>query len=103
MKAKPRVRPLSYAVLLAFALGCSSASSEPSAGAHGGSSNGSSGAGATPGEVPVSANPGGATVSCDPTARPGVSPLLRLSTLQYRNTVKDLLEAVGASAVLPSV
>jgi len=43
------------------------------------------------------------TVSCDSAASPGISPLLRLSTLQYRNTVKDLLEAVGASAVLPAL
>ncbi len=53
--------------------------------------------------VPVGANPGGVDVSCDPAAAPGVSPLLRLSTLQYRNTVRDLLAAVGASALLPAI
>jgi hypothetical protein len=32
-------------------------------------------------------------------AAPDVSPLMKLSTLQYRNTVRDLLAAVGASAL----
>ena len=34
---------------------------------------------------------------------PGVAPLMKLSTEQYRNTVGDLLTASGLSAVLPSV
>jgi hypothetical protein len=90
--------------LLAFALGCTSGASGPSAGGLGGNSgSGGQSDGTTPGEVPVGTNPGGVTVSCDPAASPSVSPLLRLSTLQYRNTVKDLLAAVGASALLPSI
>ena len=101
----PRSLPLS-AALLALVLGCNSTSSDPSA-AYGGNAgshaNGGSAGSESPGEVPVGTNPGGVTVACDPTAAPGVSPLLRLSTLQYRNTVKDLLTAVGASAALPAL
>ena len=64
------------------------------------SSDGGSG---SPSSIPVGSNPGGVSVSCDATAAPGVSSLMRLSTLQYRNTVKDLLAAVGVSAVLPNI
>ena len=59
--------------------------------------------GSTPGAVPVGSNPGGVAVACDMGAAPGVSPLMKLSTVQYRNTVRDLLQAVGADAVLPAV
>src|SRR5450432_327779 len=52
---------------------------------------------------PGGVNPGGATLSCDMGADPVVSPLMKLSTVQYRNTVRDLLAAVGANAALPSV
>jgi len=34
---------------------------------------------------------------------PGVSPLIKLSTIQYRNTVRDLLNASGLSAVATEV
>ena len=34
---------------------------------------------------------------------PGVSPLVKLSTIQYRNTVRDLLAASGLSAVATEV
>lgn len=53
--------------------------------------------------VPVGTNPGGVTIVCDQGAAPGVSPLMKLSTLEYKNTVKDLLGSVGAAAVLPSI
>jgi hypothetical protein len=43
------------------------------------------------------------TIMCDQGAAPGVSPLMKLSTLEYRNTVKDLLTSVGAAAVLSSI
>ena len=59
--------------------------------------------GSGPGGVPIGTNPGGVTILCDQGVAPGVSPLLKLSTLQYKNTVKDLLSAVGAGAVLPSL
>ncbi len=53
--------------------------------------------------VPVGTNPGGVTIKCDQGAAPGVSPLMKLSTREYRNTVKDLLTSVGASAALPAI
>lgn len=56
-----------------------------------------------PGEVPVGTNPGGVTVACDMSAAPGVSPLMKLSTREYQNTVKDLLTTVGAAKVLPDL
>lgn len=98
-----RLPSIACTALFAFALGCQSGSS--SAGGSGGNSSpNAAGSGPTaPGDVPVGSNPGGVTVSCDTTAAPGVSPLMRLSTLQYRNTVRDLLTAVGASAVLPNL
>ena len=34
---------------------------------------------------------------------PGVTPLVKLSTVQYRNTVRDLLAASGLSAVATEV
>jgi hypothetical protein len=83
-------------ILLSLGAGCSTdgpAQSGPGVGA----------AGSGPGEVPVGSNPGGVTVTCDMGAAPGVSPLMKLSTLQYRNTVRDLLTAVGAAAVATQV
>lgn len=56
-----------------------------------------------PGEVPAGSNPGGVTVECDMSAAPGVSPLMKLSTLEYQNTVKDLLAAVGVAKLLPKL
>ncbi|MEI9954368.1 MAG: DUF1592 domain-containing protein [Pseudomonadota bacterium] len=103
---KPRLRPFLCATLLAFPLGCNSGGPEAGAAGLGGASSeggSESGGGAAPGDIPVGTNPGGVTVKCDPAASPGVSPLLRLSTLQYRNTVKDLLDALGASALLPAI
>lgn len=80
-------------------MGCSSGGSGSAPAGAGGSASG----GAGPGEVPVGTNPGGVTLTCDKSAAPGVSPLMKLSTLQYQNTVKDLLGAVGASAITPSL
>jgi hypothetical protein len=88
------------ALLVSFtAVGCTSGGGAPTSPASGGSGAGGSGAA----EVPVGSNPGGVDVTCDAGTTPGVSPLMKLSTLQYRNTVKDLLLAVGAGAVLPSL
>jgi hypothetical protein len=54
--------------------------------------------------VPVGSNPGGVTVMCDSRdAAPGISPLMKLSTRQYRNTVRDLLSAVGASSIVSEI
>src|SRR5215217_5954583 len=89
-------------VLCGLALGCTSGGGAgPAAAGAGGSVNARGGSG--PGEVPVGTNPGGVTITCDQGAAPGVSPLMKLSTLEYRNTVKDLLTSVGAAAVLPAL
>ncbi len=101
--------------VLAWGSGCSAEVPEgrqkmgPSGGAGSGLEPGTGGlqgmapTGGTPGAVPVGSNPGGVAVTCDTGAAPGVSPLMKLSTVQYRNTVRDLLQAVGAGSVLPSV
>lgn len=87
-------------VLCGSALACTSGSGPAAAAGAGGSG---SGGGAGPGEVPVGTNPGGLRIMCDKGAAPGVSPLMKLSTLEYKNTVKDLLTSVGAVAVLPGI
>ena len=87
-------------VLCGSALACTSGSGPAAAAGAGGSG---SGGGAGPGEVPVGTNPGGLSIMCDKGAAPGVSPLMKLSTLEYKNTVKDLLTSVGAVAVLPGI
>src|SRR5262245_22984107 len=48
---------------------------------------------------------GGATSfgSCQPAADPGVTPLTKLSTLQYRNTVRDLLAASGLASLATEI
>jgi Protein of unknown function (DUF1592)/Protein of unknown function (DUF1588)/Protein of unknown function (DUF1595)/Protein of unknown function (DUF1587) len=82
-----------------LALGCTSGGGGPAAGAGGMAAAGGTG----PGGVPVGTNPGGVTIKCDQGAAPGVSPLMKLSTREYQNTVKDLLTSVGASAALPAI
>ena len=57
---------------------------------------GPSGSSAGAGGGPVTGGGSGGSASfgsCQPTADPGVTPLTKLSTLQYRNTVRDLLAA----------
>lgn len=55
-----------------------------------------------PGAIPDGSNPGGVEVTCDVT-EPGVSPLMKLSTVQYRNTVRDLLTVSGAGQIASEV
>lgn len=90
-------------VLAGLGLACTSGSGGPAPGAGAGGSGSTAGGGSGPGQVPVGTNPGGVTITCDKGAAPGVSPLMKLSTLEYKNTVNDLLTGVGAAAVLPSV
>jgi hypothetical protein len=87
------------ATFLGLLLGCSTDSpGQKPAGA------GGMGAGGTgPGGVAPGTNPGGVTLMCDMGAAPGVSPLMKLSTRQYKNTVRDLLSAVGASSINATV
>lgn len=61
------------------------------------------GGGMAPGSVPPGTNPGGVQLACDTAAAPGASPLQRLTTRQYRNTVSDLLSAIGASKLVPEI
>jgi len=86
----------------ALALACTSGGSEPQPSTDG-STDAPDVGGSGPGSVPVGTNPGGVSVTCDQSAAPGESPLMKLSTLQYRNTVKDLLSSVGAASVLPQL
>jgi hypothetical protein len=41
--------------------------------------------------------------TCNPTALPGITPLARLSSLQYRNTLRDLLAASGLTPLADEV
>lgn len=63
---------------------------------------GTGGAPATGSPVPMPSAPGTMPV-CKTTADPGPTPLLKLSTDQYRNTVRDLLAASGVAPVLMEV
>jgi hypothetical protein len=65
-----------------------------------GNGGASSSAGETSGGAPAMATNPSAFGDC-PTgdAEPGVTPLMKLSTLQYRNTVRDLLAVSGLSLV----
>jgi hypothetical protein len=56
--------------------------------------------GSTTGGGPESQNP---DLSCTPGADPGATPLLRLSAVQYRNTIKDLLAMSGVTAAASDV
>jgi Protein of unknown function (DUF1588)/Protein of unknown function (DUF1592)/Protein of unknown function (DUF1595)/Protein of unknown function (DUF1587) len=57
----------------------------------------------SPPSTPVGDTPGGVEVDCAAARLPAPTPLMKLSTRQYRNTVVDLLAALGASSALPSV
>jgi Protein of unknown function (DUF1592)/Protein of unknown function (DUF1588)/Protein of unknown function (DUF1595)/Protein of unknown function (DUF1585) len=54
-----------------------------------------------PGALPPGADPGGVDVECG--MAPGVAPLLRLSTFEYRNTVRDVLVQSGIGAVATEI
>jgi len=87
----------------------------PSTGGPGGKPAGTGGAGVgTPGDptkpgAPGTVTPPGtpvvppATAACKMGADPGPSPLFKLSTVQYRNTVKDLLAQSGIATVVDEV
>ena len=87
------------AILLWLSVGCSTDGGGPRPVGAAGAATGGTG----PGGVPVGSNPGGVTVMCDRGAAPGVSPFMKLSTRQYRNTVRDLLSAVGAGSVTSDI
>jgi hypothetical protein len=54
----------------------------------------SGGSGGRTGSVPPGSNPGGIELTCDETV-PGPTPLTKLTTREYHNTVRDLLLATG--------
>jgi hypothetical protein len=103
MSRPTQARSTRWAPALALLLGCTGRFTEaegqpPGAGGHpmaGGAGGGSGGAG------PVTAGSGGGATAptCQPMADPGPTPLFRLSTWQYRNTVRDLLAGSGVAAV----
>jgi hypothetical protein len=76
-------------LLLALA-GCQGVISQMGGGAPGGAGTGGAGPGAT-------------SNLCVAGADPGPSPLVKLSTVQYRNTVRDLLGASGLAALADEV
>jgi hypothetical protein len=86
-------------------VGTGGSSASATAGRGGGSTGGSAGATAgTPGTGGTGAPmpPSGAPVACQP-GEPGPTPLQRLTTRQYRNTVRDLLAASGVGTVADEV
>src|SRR2546423_5633951 len=56
-----------------------------------------------PGAMPGGAGGGTAFGSCQPGADPGVTPLTKLSTVQYRNTVRDLLASSGLASLTTEI
>jgi hypothetical protein len=72
-----------------------------------GSSDAPGGAiGCQPGDPGCATKPGGGTVSakdCRPGDEPAPSPLMRVSTAQYRNGVRDLLKTSGLEAVATEI
>ena len=76
----------------------------PGSGGSGASSSGGSvngGTGSTPGSGGTPAQPPPATFGACPAGggEPGPTPIMKLSTIQYRNTVRDLLASSGVGAV----
>src|SRR5882672_731445 len=76
-------------------------------GCHGeiGNASGAGSPGTGPGGTTVVGGSGSQNpvLTCAPGADPGATPLLRLSALQYRNTVKDLLTMSGVAAAATDV
>jgi hypothetical protein len=107
---------LGVLITLTLTTGCTGQVLDPEAPAPG--STGSDPGGNSPGGSP--AGPGAATPSapgapsgpaatpaapsvCKPAADPGPTPIFKLSTVQYRNTVRDLLAASGVAAAADEV
>lgn len=93
-----------FGVVSLFAFACSGTietadDATRGAGAGGAAAGAAPIAGSAGGHVPPGSNPGGIDPVCDAT-EPGVTPLLKLSTVQYKNTVRDLLTASGAGSML---
>src|SRR4051794_26854090 len=101
-------RPLMAVAVLAAASGllaCEGkiAGNAPGRGGSGGDGTvagtaGTTGGTGTAGSAPVPTSPDLFGACPSGGGEPGVSPLVKLSTIQYRNTVRDLLAASGPSA-----
>src|SRR4051794_28286208 len=106
-------RPLMAVAVLAAASGllaCEGkiAGNAPGRGGSGGDGTvagtaGTTGGTGTAGSAPVPTSPDLFGACPSGGGEPGVSPLVKLSTIQYRNTVRDLLAASGLSAVATEV
>src|SRR5262245_35816693 len=59
--------------------------------------------GASPGSGPGPGTTGGLCQGAAAGADPGPAPLVKLSTVQYRNTVRDLLTASGLGTLMATV
>lgn len=79
-------------------LGCTGSLDLPS----GGASDGQPPGGRDPGTIGGD-SPGGVEVECEHGTASGLVPLTRLSNLQYRNTVTDLLGHLGADTLAPEI
>jgi hypothetical protein len=78
--------------LVCAALVCAACTGQIGGGRGGGNTNGGTG------------GTGGASFGvCQPTADPGVTPLVKLSTVQYRNTVRDLLASSGLASLATEI
>jgi hypothetical protein len=84
-------------VLLAACTGHFEGGDQASTGGTAGPRGGSAGTSGASGAIGTGGAP--AAPVCQATADPGPTPLFRLSTLQYRNTVRDLLAMSGVAAV----
>jgi hypothetical protein len=106
-----RPKLLCLSALFASALGCTGTISDRQLGPNGvggigfdpnaGGASGAAGSGGTS-DVPPGSNPGGIMPVCEAT-EPGATPLMKLSTLQYKNTVRDLLAMSGAASLIDRV
>ena len=107
MRAPPACLPFnglcgSAALLALFAAVTTGCQGEVGPSGANGGTTGMGGTGGT-GNSPLPTTPA-AFGTCPPAGgEPGVTPLLKLSTVQYRNTVRDLLGASGLAAVAAEV
>src|SRR5262249_24587024 len=101
MRARPRHRV--FFALAAFAAASGLLACDGKVGGHGQGAGGSGNVGGAGGTMPAPTTPDAFGTCPSSGGEPGVWPLIKLSTIQYRNTVRDLLSASGLSAVATEV